>query len=617
MLDVLASLTGAALLLAFGVLVPAALRVRGGLAFIVAAVVMAAADIVLITICLSVLEALTAGWMLAGQALSATVAAGAWRAAGRPAPPRPTMPGRAEALAAARAHQATAVAVALGALALVVTGFLAVAVAPNNWDSMTYHLARVAYWLQFDSALHFDNGTGRQLAQPPNGEFLHAWTMLMSGTDRFASLVQWSALVGLGAVTYLGARFLGFARPAALFAASLFVVLPQPVLQASTTQNDLIACFFLIAALLFASRGLRDRHTGELAVAAVALGIAVGSKGTILLALPSVVIVLVAAGLAYRPPWRLVSRGVALAVTAVAALGSFNYVLNQDTYGTPFGPIRAVVERTSPIPKNSVRVAWTFVDSPGMSVPWLNNALARPPGRLLGDLSTRYFPGFAVRSAVNEDVSAYGLLGLFLILPLFVLTLLSPRAPPARRVVAGAALVYLVVFALLSEYNPWVARVMMPAIAIGAPLLAALCSRALLAGAAVALALAGLMPSLFSNQFKPLFTARGQQTVLGKDRNEQQTLARPEMAAVIAGLGAAVGPRDPIGLVRGGDSWDYVFFGRQLGRRIVLLAPQQATHRTMRRLGLRGIVFANVPRPPGGLPVRRLGQSYWLALPLR
>ena len=615
MLDVLATLAGVALLFAFGVLVPVALRVRGGVAVAVAALVMAGADVVLLTICLSLLDALTAGWMLLGQVLSVAVAVIAGVAAARrsPAPPSPALPGRARATAAARERPAVAVAVAMAALVLVVTAFLAVAVAPNNWDSMTYHLARIGYWLQFDSALHFDNGTSRQLAQPPNGEFLQAWTILMSGTDRLAALVQWSALVGLAAATCLGARVLGFSRPAALFAAALFVLLPQPTLQASTTQNDLIVCFFLVAALLFAVRGLRDRHTGELAVGAVALGVAVGTKGTALLALPSVAIVLVAALVACRPPARIVARAAALGVIAVAALGAFNYVLNQDSFGTAFGPIRDTVERTSAVPANSLRLAWTFVDSPGLSAPWLNNALARPANGLFGDQSTDNFRGFTLDSSVNEDGSAYGLVGLFIVLPLFLIALVGPRSPPARRVLAAAALAFLVVFAVTNEYNPWVGRVMMPAIAIGAPLLAALWSRPVLGAAAVALALAGALPSLLANELKPLLVPIGHETILERDRFEQQSLARPEIVAVIRGLSAASDPDAPIGLVRGYDSWDYVFFGRQLRRRVIPLAHTQASHGTMRRLGLRGIAFANVPRPPRGLPARPLAKGYWFA----
>jgi hypothetical protein len=130
----------------------------------------------------------------------------------------------------------------------------------------------------------------------------------------------------------------------------------------------------------------------------------------------------------------------------------------------------------------------------------------------------------------------------------------------------------------------------------------------------VALALAGVMPSLLANELKPLLVPIGHETILERDRNEQQALARTEMLSVVRGLRATVEPDAAIGLVRAYDSWDYVFFGRQLRRRVVPLEHSQATHGTMRRLGLRGIAFANVPRPPRRLRARALAKGYWFAL---
>jgi hypothetical protein len=97
--------------------------------------------------------------------------------------------------------------------------------------------------------------------------------MLVSGTDRWTQLVQSAALVGLALTIYSGARFLRFDQVASAFAAGLFVVLPMPILEAATTQNDLVVSFFIAATALFTARGLRDRNLGDLAVAAAAAGL--------------------------------------------------------------------------------------------------------------------------------------------------------------------------------------------------------------------------------------------------------------------------------------------------------------------------------------------------------
>lgn len=614
MLDLLTAATGLLLLAVVAVLVPATLRIRGVAAFVVAALVAAAAEIVLLTIGLSLVYGLQPGWMLLGQLVGALGAVSAWIAAGRPLPGLPRPPSRAELRGLARDHPAAAGALACAIGASAVTGLLAVAVAPSNWDSMTYHLGRVAFWLQYDSALHYDNGTIRQLASGVNGEFLQAWTILVTGTDRFAALVQWLALGGLGAAIFVAARLLGARRPAALFAAALFAILPQPVLQASTTQNDLIVSFFVVATGVFGVRGIRDRDGGDLAIGALALGLAVGTKGTALVALPALAVVLGAALMAYRPPRALVLRGAALAAASLALLGAFNYVLNQEREGNPLGGVREQTDRESPLFKNTVRIAWTFAESPGANLPWLDTTLVRAAQELFGDLRNSAFTGFKVETVVHEDSSAFGLVGLVLFFPLLLVALAAPRSPPAHRVLAAASLLYFAVFVVGNEYNMWMGRVLLPGVAIGAPLMVALHGRGMLRGAALALALLGLVPSLFSSETKPLAVPRGQPNILSLDRTQQQTFPRREMASVLSELRRAAEPEDPLGLVRGEDSWDYPFFGRQRVRRIVPLSPAQATHDTMRREGLRGIVFANV-NPPEGLPVRPLAQGYWFALP--
>jgi hypothetical protein len=278
MTDVLSTAAGLVLLAVPSLALPAALRIGGLARFAVAALVAAAATIVAVFVVLSLVDQLTRGWILVGQAIVAAGSAGAWTLAGRPPPPRGYVDAIREGVRTAPGHPAVMAFGAAVVLALAVQLFAAIAVAPNNWDSMTYHLSRAAYWLQNHSATQFFPGSIRQNGAPPNAEMLQAWTMAITGTDRFAQVVQWLALVGIAAAVFGGARLLGFARPASIFAAALFVALPQPILQATTTQNDLVVTFFIAAAALFGVSGLRNGSRGELAVAGAAAGLAIGTK---------------------------------------------------------------------------------------------------------------------------------------------------------------------------------------------------------------------------------------------------------------------------------------------------------------------------------------------------
>src|ERR1051325_2425451 len=277
--------------------------------------------IVLAAVCCSVLFLIGAAAAVAG-----------WFATGRPRPPGLPSPRGLRGLSGP-----VAVIVGLAVLALAVQAYVGARVAQNNWDSMGYHLSRSAYLLQYHSIAQFPGASREQAAAAPDGEVLQALTMMMSGTDRWVASVQWLALVGIGLAVFSGARLLRFGREPSAFAACLFVLLPEPLLQSTTTQNDLIEAFFIAAAAFFVVRGLRDRSRGDVAVAALAMAIAVGTKGTAFIAGTALAVLGVAALIAWRPPARFIALAGAQALLALIALGAYNYLLNLRNRGGPLG----------------------------------------------------------------------------------------------------------------------------------------------------------------------------------------------------------------------------------------------------------------------------------------
>jgi hypothetical protein len=77
------------------------------------------------------------------------------------------------------------------ATALLVTALVA---PPNNYDSMTYHMARIAHWLQNGSVRFYPTHNPRQLHLAPFAEYaILQFQVLTGGSDRFANAVQWFA----------------------------------------------------------------------------------------------------------------------------------------------------------------------------------------------------------------------------------------------------------------------------------------------------------------------------------------------------------------------------------------------------------------------------------------
>jgi hypothetical protein len=85
------------------------------------------------------------------------------------------------------------VCVAGSAVAVAVTAFIALAAAPNTWDSMTYHLTRVMHWRQDRSLDFYATNIQRQLHLTPGAAYVTLHLQLLSGGDRLANLPQWFA----------------------------------------------------------------------------------------------------------------------------------------------------------------------------------------------------------------------------------------------------------------------------------------------------------------------------------------------------------------------------------------------------------------------------------------
>jgi hypothetical protein len=112
---------------------------------------------------------------------------------------------------------------------------------PNTWDSMTYHMARLVYWIQNGSVAYFPTAIDRQNLMNPGAEYVILLLQLLSASDFLANLVQFISLYLLISAMPSFLRLLGIRRRIANWGLVLAATLPMGVLQATSTQNDLVA----------------------------------------------------------------------------------------------------------------------------------------------------------------------------------------------------------------------------------------------------------------------------------------------------------------------------------------------------------------------------------------
>ncbi len=292
------------------------------------------------------------------------------------------------------------------AVELVYATAIALLTVPADDDSLEYHLARPALWLQQGSLGTFGQVVDFRLnAFPPNAELVYAYLLSIWDGERIVAVVNLLAAVALTTAVGVGARRLGLGRHESLFGALLAASLPVVALQAPSTLTDL-----QVAALVSCGAALLlHRTVGDLVLGSTSAAIVLGAKVTGIFAIPVLGAI---ALLTWRPAWWRALVAVGLAVL----VGGYWYGWNALRQGSLLG-------ETSPDQRAST------------------DPLVAVAQMLRMGLNAFDLPG-----AVGHDIFVYPLAALALAVAAAPAGLASRRNPrgPARDLLLAAALVALI-----------------------------------------------------------------------------------------------------------------------------------------------------------------------------
>lgn len=258
-------------------------------------------------------------------------------------------------------------------------------------DSTWYHLPFAAWFAQTGSVtglLHTDPLKLAAWYYPLNSELLHALGMVVFGNDVLSPLLNFGWLgIALLAAWCIGRPF-GLAA-ATLLGAALILDSNMMLVQAGNAPGDIaaLACLLAAVALLFSGaerragddgegEGVEGRRIGHgpLAVTALAAGLAIGTKVTML-----VPVAVITVGLLFVSRRRRGGRRAAIWLGGIAISGGFWYLRNLIHAGNPLpwitlGPLPGPgQEPLYPRPAHSIaeyladRHAWSHYFLPGFA----------------------------------------------------------------------------------------------------------------------------------------------------------------------------------------------------------------------------------------------------------
>jgi len=432
---------------------------------------------------------------------------------------------------------------------------------------MTYHMARVAHWIQNQTVAHYPTHITRQFYQPPWAEYAIMHLQILSGGDRFANLVQYLGFIGSAVGASLIAQQLGADSRGQLLSAVIVATIPMGILQASSTQNDYVVALWLVT-LVYACLSFKARPTWASAFGVgTSLGLAVLTKGTAYVYAPPLLFMLAPTMVKARG-WRPIVPILAVFMVPVV-LNLGHYARNFQLEGSPLVTAPGVVNErfgVRTLVSNMTRSVALHLATPIREV---NEVIVRDIRHGLTSLSmdaddprtTWAGMRFGIReTSTHEDRTGNPLH--LLLMAWSVGACLLKKELRGHKILLGylAALIAAsCLFALVLKWQPWHSRLHLPLFVLFSPVVAVALTRTVKGKAAVAIGL-GLalvsLPWLLGNRNRPLV---GDRSVFSAPREEQYFIHRPFRREQYEGMARVVkasGCRE-VGILSGEDDWEY------------------------------------------------------------
>lgn len=362
---------------------------------------------------------------------------------------------------------------------LVITAFnllCSITLYPFNWDSMTYHLTRVMYFIQHQNTDFFDANFWTQITYPIYGSYLNIAFLMLFGDERGMNLVQYISGI-FASLSVVGISLLISGRLIASFLSGcIFLNLTVVNLQMTTTQVDLLMASLLGCSIYFLIWWIRDRKIHFAFFASLSFAISLGVKGSGFLYVPALLVVLITF-LFMSHSIKKIYHLFLVFILCVFVFFTSGYYQNLVIFGNATGPeivLKAHSFKGLPLSRilklgleNTVRFSSQFISLDGLPPVGPFSGLHKGmqklfiyPFQMVGidvynDEAVRV-PFIIDRPQAHEDLSFWGILGILVLLSVF-LSFFTKKFSAFLPLSLGAVFFFLTQ-SFAGQYDPWRGR---------------------------------------------------------------------------------------------------------------------------------------------------------------
>ena len=342
---------------------------------------------------------------------------------------------------------------------------------PNNWDSLTYHMGRIPHWIVQKSLDPFPTHIYRQIYSPPLSELMIAHVCILTKSDLFANLVQTFYLLSCLSAVFCILQLLKITRRTKIIIYILALTTPEFILQASTTQNDLIVSFFILSSCYFMLKSYLNEKLNLIHIILVSfsVGLALYTKGTAYIYLFPIVFIWGFAILFKFKHLKPILHLCIVPLTILLVNGSF-YYRNYDLSGDFLGKNEDKLFNEEFSLKSFILNAAKNTGN-HMGVPIISTITNKSIEKLhlilkedIANPSTNFNGiGFNLSNWQHHEDTASNIIQLLLFVIIFCLFIVNFKHQSSTSKLIGLLIfLELILFSLLLKWQPWHTRLISP-----------------------------------------------------------------------------------------------------------------------------------------------------------